>query len=255
MVHLGIANSRMKGFFDVWFLAQTFAFEGPAQSAAMRATFERRGTALPGALPTALTPTFSEAATKATQWKAFMKRGPLLPGDVTLAALVDSIAPFLWPPLEAAGTRAALALARRAGSGTQPSTMAGVTASPKPTTSDRLRGEDQVDPSARAQVHDRVSAAHLGEGERVTANRRAPRRRPGATSRAALRGTPPARCREPRARHLAAYARAVLGYVQYSSQSFRGFGRSASSGNGPQHASSTSAILRKVAARVRAERR
>lgn len=36
MVRLGIANSRMKDFFDVWFLAQAFAFGGPALSAAMR---------------------------------------------------------------------------------------------------------------------------------------------------------------------------------------------------------------------------
>ena len=36
MVHLGIANSRMKDFFDVWFLAQTFAFDGATLSAAIR---------------------------------------------------------------------------------------------------------------------------------------------------------------------------------------------------------------------------
>jgi len=102
MVHLGIANSRMKDFFDVWFLAQTFAFEGNMLSAAMRATFARRGTAIPDAMPTALTPAFSADATKATQWKAFMTRGRLEPADLTLAHVVDAIAPFLWPPLEAA---------------------------------------------------------------------------------------------------------------------------------------------------------
>jgi len=102
MVHLGIANSRMKGFFDVRFLAQTFAFEGTVLSTAMRATFARRGTAIPDAMPTALTPAFSADGTKATQWKAFMTRGRLAPADLMLAHVVDFIAPFLWPPLEAA---------------------------------------------------------------------------------------------------------------------------------------------------------
>ena len=44
MVHLGMLNSRMKDFFDVWFLARTFSFDGAALADAIRATFERRGT-------------------------------------------------------------------------------------------------------------------------------------------------------------------------------------------------------------------
>jgi len=35
MVHLGVTNSRMKDFFDVWFLSQTFAFDGTVVSAAI----------------------------------------------------------------------------------------------------------------------------------------------------------------------------------------------------------------------------
>ncbi len=102
MVHLGIANSRMKDFFDVWFLAKTFAFDGAALSAAIRATFERRGTPIPETIPTALTPAFSADATKVTQWRAFMARGKLAPGDLSLGQVVASIAPFLGPALEAA---------------------------------------------------------------------------------------------------------------------------------------------------------
>jgi hypothetical protein len=41
---LGMLNSRMKDFFDVWFLASTFPFELNVLAQAMRATFERRGT-------------------------------------------------------------------------------------------------------------------------------------------------------------------------------------------------------------------
>jgi predicted nucleotidyltransferase component of viral defense system len=102
MVHLGIANSRMKDFFDVWFLARTFAFDGAVLSAAIRATFERRATPFPTEAPLALTQAFAADTTKSTQWKAFMARGKLAPADLTLAQVVSGIAPFLWPALEAA---------------------------------------------------------------------------------------------------------------------------------------------------------
>ena len=39
MVKLGIANSRMKDFYDLWMLAQIFQFEGPTLAAAIHATF------------------------------------------------------------------------------------------------------------------------------------------------------------------------------------------------------------------------
>lgn len=48
MVQLQQLNSRMKDFFDVDFLAQDFDFSGVALANSLRATFERRGTAVPG---------------------------------------------------------------------------------------------------------------------------------------------------------------------------------------------------------------
>ena len=42
MVMLGIANSRMKDFYDLWVLARQFEFQGPLLCQAIRATFERR---------------------------------------------------------------------------------------------------------------------------------------------------------------------------------------------------------------------
>ena len=49
MVQLGLANSRMKDFFDVVVMARMFQFDGRELADAMRATFERRGTPLPTA--------------------------------------------------------------------------------------------------------------------------------------------------------------------------------------------------------------
>jgi predicted nucleotidyltransferase component of viral defense system len=51
MVHLGMLNSRMKDFFDVWFLARTFPFEAAALADSIQATFERpRYSGRPGSL-------------------------------------------------------------------------------------------------------------------------------------------------------------------------------------------------------------
>jgi hypothetical protein len=55
MVQLGMTNSRMKDYFDLWFMSRHFEFEGPTLAAAVRATFERRGTLVPGRSPIALT--------------------------------------------------------------------------------------------------------------------------------------------------------------------------------------------------------
>ena len=46
IVSLGMLNSRMKDFFDIWFLARTFPFVAGSLADAIRATFERRATRL-----------------------------------------------------------------------------------------------------------------------------------------------------------------------------------------------------------------
>jgi hypothetical protein len=74
MVMLGIGNSRMKDFFDLWFLARNFDFDGPTLCQAVQATFHRRKTDLPAKAPLALTPEFGTDAGKTKQWLAFLRR-------------------------------------------------------------------------------------------------------------------------------------------------------------------------------------
>jgi predicted nucleotidyltransferase component of viral defense system len=100
MVHLGIANSRMKDFFDLWFLSQSFAFDGVTLATAIAATFARRLTPLPEALPLALTADFSLDESKQKQWKAFRTRAGVT--EQTLDAVVKALVPFLGPALAAA---------------------------------------------------------------------------------------------------------------------------------------------------------
>lgn len=99
MVDLGIANTRMKDFYDIWLLADAIAFEHPVLANAVRSTFLRRGTPLPtGGPPLALTQEFAANPEKARQWQAFLSRTGL--DEVpALDSLVDVLQRFLLPVL------------------------------------------------------------------------------------------------------------------------------------------------------------
>ncbi len=98
MVALGIANSRMKDFFDLWVLAKRFAFDGATVCQAIQATFRRRKTPLPSEPPLALTPSFSMDAAKTKQWKAFLEKGKLDASQATLEQVCAFLSEFLLPP-------------------------------------------------------------------------------------------------------------------------------------------------------------
>ena len=103
MVELGIGNSRMKDFFDLWVIGREFAFDGELLARAVQATFERRKTELPDETPLALTETFSSDAGKQTQWRAFLRRiqpqTSATPPD--LEEIVQFLKRFLIPLIEA----------------------------------------------------------------------------------------------------------------------------------------------------------
>lgn len=100
-VRLGIANSRMKDFYDLWAMARTFDFDGELLCAAIRKTFERRKTDLPKTAPTAFTPEFYEDKTKQTQWQAFLGKGLAAKESLPLAEVTTMLRSFLMPPTEA----------------------------------------------------------------------------------------------------------------------------------------------------------
>ena len=58
MVQLGISNSRMKDFYDIWALSENFTFDGAELQQAVARCFERRGRRLLAETPEALAPTF-----------------------------------------------------------------------------------------------------------------------------------------------------------------------------------------------------
>ena len=99
MVHLGIANSRMKDFHDLWVIGSQFNFDGATLTSALVRTFERRNTPLPNTLPLALTPEFFADTQKIRQWKAFLNRAGL--GiQPELSEVATFITVFVMPLIE-----------------------------------------------------------------------------------------------------------------------------------------------------------
>ncbi len=75
IVSLGMANSRMKDYFDLLMLMDKVS---AAQLAtAMEATFQRRGTAMPKQMPVGLSDDFATDALKQQQWQAFLDKNGL----------------------------------------------------------------------------------------------------------------------------------------------------------------------------------
>lgn len=64
MVSLGIANTRMKDYFDLWILAQHATIDRNILAEAIQATFERRGTPMPVEVPLGLSAAFAADAVK-----------------------------------------------------------------------------------------------------------------------------------------------------------------------------------------------
>lgn len=77
IVSLGIANSRMKDFFDLWVLTRRSELDPTTLRRAITATFVRRTTALPATTPIGLSDDFATDATKQTQWRAFVTKNRL----------------------------------------------------------------------------------------------------------------------------------------------------------------------------------
>ncbi len=99
MVVLDIANSRMKDFFDIWFLATHFTFEGLLLQTALETTFKNRKTEMVH-LPTALTSTFYQNKQKKIQWKVF--RGRIGSGSLeNFEEICEVISNFVGPIMRA----------------------------------------------------------------------------------------------------------------------------------------------------------
>ena len=104
MVDLGMANSRMKDYYDVWIISQVFEVDRWRLAGAISATFARRGTAIPDGVPDGLSLAFAEDALKRQQWESFKRDLEVDPGP--LDGVVRALEAFLMSAAAAARERA-----------------------------------------------------------------------------------------------------------------------------------------------------
>ena len=102
LVELGLANTRLKDFYDLRVLSTLFDFDGSLLQRALRATFARRGTPFPVGRPVAFSPEFFADVSRARQWVAFAKRTGARDAG-TLEAAIGLVAAFVAATLRAAG--------------------------------------------------------------------------------------------------------------------------------------------------------
>jgi hypothetical protein len=103
MVALGLANTGLKDFYDIWFLSRAHEFDDDRLARAIAATFERRATEIPAEVPDALTPAFASDPGKQAQWSIFVRDVALNPGG--LSEVVEELGRFLMPVANAARKR------------------------------------------------------------------------------------------------------------------------------------------------------
>lgn len=77
IVHLGMANTRMKDYYDLRALAVEGELDTPMLGQAIAATFRRRGTTVPRETPLGLDREFAEDPAKQKQWAAFLQKNRL----------------------------------------------------------------------------------------------------------------------------------------------------------------------------------
>ena len=97
---LGMTNSRVKDYFDLSVLLQRETFDADLLAQAIKATFERRGMAVPAELPVGLTDEFAHDSSRQALWQAFVRKNELDPEP--LATVVARLRMALEPALKRA---------------------------------------------------------------------------------------------------------------------------------------------------------
>ncbi len=101
MVMLGIANSRIKDFYDLWVIATELEIEGGLLVGAIQATFERRETPLSEQKHSVFENSFTSDENKQKQWVAFLSKNEL-ESDMIFEVLMRELQGFLEPVYAAA---------------------------------------------------------------------------------------------------------------------------------------------------------
>ena len=101
MIKLGLLNSRMKDFYDIWLMMYQFNFDGLKLVEALKRTFKHRETSFPVDSPLFDEEIYDEKSDRQTLWKAFLKKGDIKHVPDKLAITAKEIEGFLIEPIAA----------------------------------------------------------------------------------------------------------------------------------------------------------
>jgi hypothetical protein len=93
----GMANSRMKDYYDLLVMTHEFSFEGRRVADAIEATFRRRGTQLSKSAPSGLSSEFAGDQMANMRWQAFCRKNNM--DDLPLSEVVAWLWGFCGEPL------------------------------------------------------------------------------------------------------------------------------------------------------------
>lgn len=96
IARLGLLNSRIKDFYDIWLLSRQHSFEGEILQRAMEETFSNRGTELTGSVTRAIGD-FSKAAITQESWRAFCNKKRLAVAPADFSSVAENIIDFVDP--------------------------------------------------------------------------------------------------------------------------------------------------------------
>ena len=97
IVLLGLRNSRLKDYFDLYALARAGGTSPELAADAIAATFERRQTTVPSQVPAGLSDAFAQDPDKLAQWSAFLGKNRL--SAPPLEKVVTELRQFLEGPM------------------------------------------------------------------------------------------------------------------------------------------------------------
>lgn len=103
IVKRGLANSRLKDYYDLWILCKDPLLRPEIVQKAIIRTFTRRKTPIPQQTPDGLSQLFSEDPQKRIQWNAFLRKNRLQTDGLSFTEVVAGIREYIHsvlPPLE-----------------------------------------------------------------------------------------------------------------------------------------------------------
>jgi hypothetical protein len=100
MVKLGLLSSRMKDFYDIWFLSRSFDFKSEILLEALEETFKKRNTPIINE-PTIFDASFMNDGNKQSQWMGFIDRVKLDGAPKSFSNVATDIKLFLQPVIVA----------------------------------------------------------------------------------------------------------------------------------------------------------